>query len=367
MKEDKLIVFDKIIHRKPKKNPKTPTDKLTKLWQEVEKKNRRNKRLYNDFKSLLKEYNQFVSTSHKTYIEQIKSTLEHLFFIKKTTTLSNKQFEIYQLITQNLMMSALSSPYVYETNVHRLIPEYYQSIESNQHSRSKSQLMKELKQSILYELKFRSRSIDNIEDYITAQDWEYLIENPDKVDAFYEKKIAPILIEKEKNKAIKRHKEEEKSVTKRTTIYIDSLNKIYKALAKKLHPDLVQDDNVKQDRHLKMSEIIKAKNNNDLFTLIVFYQKYVADAINIGQHEIEHILESLQSKSDTLDREKEEFLHSKLEQYVFSNYTGLHGNGIRKHSLAMKEKFQKSTYQLRQLKDKTSSDHELKQYLQTLM
>ncbi|OHX68290.1 hypothetical protein [Flammeovirga pacifica] len=370
MKEEQLILFDKIVKRKSKKKPKTEEDRLNKLWNEVEKKDRRNKRLYDEFKETVEEYKLHVGDAHQKYIQQIKELLEHLFFIKKDAKLNDKQLEVYQIIVQNLLTTALHSPFVFDSKIHQLIPQYYHSIENNTIKNTKSQIKKELKQSILLELKFRSKSKVNLNTLITEEDWAFLIKNPSSVEEYFQKKIAPIVFEQEKKEVLDKVIQEEtspkKEITKHKESPKDSIVFLYKQLAKKLHPDLVQDKLEKEERHLNMSLVIKAKKENDLFSLIHLYQKFVTEKIELSKDEVNKIITSLIKKSELLDHEKDEFLNSNLDQFVYLNYTGLQGRAIKRKSFQLKENFETNTLKLHQLKEKIDSAADLKQYIQTL-
>lgn len=67
-----------------------------------------------------------------------------------------------------------------------------------------------------------------------------------------------------------------------------SINTLFRRLARLLHPDREQDESLKALRHDQMSQLIQAREHNDLFTLFNLYQEHIG----------EFPLESLSGDSD---------------------------------------------------------------------
>lgn len=76
-----------------------------------------------------------------------------------------------------------------------------------------------------------------------------------------------------------------------------SINKLFRRLARVLHPDREQDEEARLDKNRLMSELIEARDNNDITTLFAFYAEYV------GQSPLEELGGDLTDATELLNRQ----------------------------------------------------------------
>ncbi|MFV9472828.1 hypothetical protein ACM5Q9_00185 [Advenella sp. RU8] len=89
-----------------------------------------------------------------------------------------------------------------------------------------------------------------------------------------------------------------------------SVNKLFRKVAGILHPDKEKNEAARQEKNRLMSELIEARNTNDIPRIFAFYAEYV------GQSPLQELGEDLDSATDLLERQyldllitKEDILH----------------------------------------------------------
>lgn len=82
------------------------------------------------------------------------------------------------------------------------------------------------------------------------------------------------------------------------------LNKLYKALANRLHPDKEKNQALKAHKSELMSQLAQAKKNKDAFTIISMYQQYIPDNnLELDSEISETLFSLLNEKLNELDSE----------------------------------------------------------------
>ena len=76
-----------------------------------------------------------------------------------------------------------------------------------------------------------------------------------------------------------------------------SINKLFRRLARVLHPDREQDEEARLEKNRLMSELSEARDSNDITTLFAFYTKYV------GQSPLEELGGDLIDATELLNRQ----------------------------------------------------------------
>ena len=76
-----------------------------------------------------------------------------------------------------------------------------------------------------------------------------------------------------------------------------SINKLFRRVARVIHPDREQDEEARVEKNRLMSELIEARNSNDITTLFAFYAEYV------GQSPLEELGGDLTDATELLNRQ----------------------------------------------------------------
>jgi hypothetical protein len=105
-----------------------------------------------------------------------------------------------------------------------------------------------------------------------------------------------------------------------------SVEKLFRQLAKVLHPDREQDDLLRAEKHVLMSQCLKARKENDINALLNLYCEYVGelpDDLNNNSHN--ELISALEAQLKTLQSELRQKLfgdpmHNMIvERYASSN------------------------------------------------
>ena len=97
-----------------------------------------------------------------------------------------------------------------------------------------------------------------------------------------------------------------------------SVNKLFRRIAKQIHPDLVQDQQDKQERHEKMSRLIEAREQKDVATILHMYKEIFGDLPeDFPQSDLPKMTKIIHLQIEKLKQEKHNILHEKPFQATF--------------------------------------------------
>lgn len=99
-----------------------------------------------------------------------------------------------------------------------------------------------------------------------------------------------------------------------------SINKLFRRLAKALHPDLIQDETKKSERHHLMIELINARKNKDIVKIIVMYTEHVGEAPqDIFDGNYEQMTQLLKNQAEQLKQDKFNIIEENPRHAVIYN------------------------------------------------
>lgn len=323
----KLISFDKIKKAKPKKKAKTIQDQLTKLWFEVQKKKRRNTILKDEMSRMINVYQKYIEQQSEQRFQSLYNFIERLIFLGKEAKFTSKQHEIYQRMLQYYLVEGLHSPFSQTLKFDKLIPDFQIVSENSTSKNTKTQKKKERNEYVKKQLQLLSK-FEDVESFFSCDEWELMLKDDTQIKSLFEKKIAPILLKRQNEKLQSKAKEQFK-VREKTQINFTSVHSLYKKLAKKFHPDLVIDENQKEERHRLMSVITEAKNKEDITTLLDLYSLHFSEEeIKFKIEESEKLLQLFEKQLIELEEEKDKIIGGPKEHYIYQLFIGKSGSGI---------------------------------------
>jgi len=143
------------------------------------------------------------------------------------------------------------------------------------------------------------------------------------------------------------------------------LNKMYKRLASKLHPDKELDPQLKKEKHIQMQVLAQARQHKDGFTILQMYLQHFDDDPSFDQNTISSLLPLFEQKLRTLNSEYRDLQHSSnIETMVWKRFKAqskkLILQNITNHILELqaechaKETFIKQCKTVKQLKTELS-------------
>ena len=126
------------------------------------------------------------------------------------------------------------------------------------------------------------------------------------------------------------HEEYEEHIGKHDTKVLEKLfkgsqlNKMYKRLASKLHPDKENDVDKKERMHTLMQQLVSARKNKDVFTMLTLYHDHIDDdSFNFDAETITAIESLLEQKVSELNYELRQLKSDNtLEGIVWNRFKG---------------------------------------------
>ncbi|WP_020680215.1 hypothetical protein [Marinobacterium rhizophilum] len=98
------------------------------------------------------------------------------------------------------------------------------------------------------------------------------------------------------------------------------LKQLFRRAAQALHPDREQDPAQQAHKEALMTELLQARDNNDMMTVLTLYQQHVAtDALQIPESAFEGLCASVQAQIQRVQHEKQDYIQSD-PQRAFVHY-----------------------------------------------
>ncbi|MBM7074386.1 hypothetical protein JQC92_20570 [Shewanella sp. 202IG2-18] len=310
--------------------------KLSNLWEQISKLQARNQRLeikistfYEQAKPLFESYEIETCSLAAIKIERLIS------FIPRRTIKGERRDALYELIHEEL--DALESNPFWTGSTEELRKKFQNQIAADaQHHADKAPEPDEFETEI-----FR----DMLEDMLGVDiDFEHeklveMMRNPQNIEQ-YLKDIAQSHQEKHADieddpidedeldddffeRAFNHFKQEESapSIDDIKMLFKSSdLNKLYKKMASRLHPDKESDESLKKEKHELMQQLSKAKRDGDVFTLLQMSQQWLPDfELDLSPSALKAMIRVLETKVKDLNfQHKRIGSDSSLESMVWN-------------------------------------------------
>lgn len=310
-----------------------PHSNIARKWSEIEKKQKRNASTKAKINDLYQRFQQDVLPQEQKLTELLAQETRHLMSFMPRKSLNNWQRdELHCWIESNLDLLA-SHPFASSELTATLRKEYSEILlncvekVSDEHQIGKVELdnMRDMCEEMFDgEQNFSDEELEEFlrdpaifqkkfQDFLSSsteeeKDDESFNANPfdDDFDpddeSFYEHKYH--------NQQAERNIKQQNKLN--DLFNTSKLNKLYKILANRLHPDKEMNEQRKEHKQQLMAQLVNAKKNKDAFTLISMYHQYVDDSeLNLFDDDDTELSQSLirllNLKLDQLDRENEDY------------------------------------------------------------
>ena len=306
---------------KTTKKKESLEQQLKSEWERVSRLKKRNEALNQEMGAFIQEVNLQIEDAEKKMADAVYSQTAHLTtFLQRKSLAQWQKMELLAWIDQNLM-SLMSSPFSDKQAVQSLIEELHVIAEgffSNESAKEKPsseksgnaeqgdgrRKSKQHKEQTPNEDMFADlfkEFADDDEDDVEMDDGPG--ENP---DSFWEQ----IFDDFEAFEQEEQSREDQKNKELKNLLNKTSVKAIFRRLAKVLHPDREQDEERKLVLHEQMSELIEARNNNDVFQLLSLYETHTGESplAAIGDNKQE-ILTLLKSQVQQLKEEETRIIY----------------------------------------------------------
>jgi hypothetical protein len=189
---------------------------------------------------------------------------------------------------------------------------------------------------------------------------------PDKMtDEEIKEKYADQLNEDEENTEINEQELSDKN--NQHEAFDLHIQKLYKSMAKKIHPDLEMDEKKRKVKEKLMQELTNAKKNQDVFEMITLKLKvdqYYDEQTTIDEQFLHEYAEKLLNQKKAL--EDEIYLiknYSGHQSWLYQNFHTTHPKGILNKINAYKEELMNNLQYLEDLIDAGASVKKMKSFL----
>lgn len=252
---------------------------FNKAWQRVAKQQKKNDRLREQIKSFAEQITESVEQQEKAYITTLYQSCEHLLVFYGRKSLAAWQREVLMQWILDYVETISSNPFA--NNIE--LVSFYRTMET---------IMKEM----------HPEAFDPCQDDALHSEQNFFDEMTDGADSesmfeelFSEFEHGSDEFFRQQESFEQQRKKDQRALNK--LMKSASINKLFRRVARILHPDLEQDEQARIEKNRLMSELIEARDNNDISTLFAFYAKY------IGQSPLEELGSDLADATQLLNRQ----------------------------------------------------------------
>lgn len=101
----------------------------------------------------------------------------------------------------------------------------------------------------------------------------------------------------------------------------DVFKRLFRAAAGKLHPDRETDPDKRKQKQTLMAQLLTARKDGDVMTIVEFYQQYVDDDSNLSKADEKQLLDSLKLQISALHEAQEDYSReSPLHHMAFESF-----------------------------------------------
>lgn len=239
----------------------TNSSKFNKAWEKVTNQQKKNERLREKIKAFAEQVSEELEQQEKAHITALYKNCEHLlvFYGRKSLAAGNRDallgwiLEHIDTITQNPFAGDIDLAALFqkiEATMEKMHPEEFDAIQDD---------------PTYSEDHFFDDMADDVEPR-TLEDFFADLQGEAGFDEFFSQQDA----------FEQQIKDDELALNK--LMKGGSINKLFRRIARVLHPDREQNEEARQEKNRLMSELTEARNNNDITTLFAFYAKYIGDS-----------------------------------------------------------------------------------------
>ena len=323
---------------------------LSKKWLEIEKRQKRNVNFQGKIDDLYKKFQDDILPEEQNVVALLAQETEHLVnFLPRKSFTQWQRAELQSWIENNLDQLA-SHPFanqeLFQTTAQKysdhLVKEAQNQNENVDFSMDEIEYMREMADDMFQgEKEFSEEELISFlrdPEIFRQKLHEFMAEKEcDEEDAFdneFEQQEDDFHQHNEQNhhqyqqyshtsqQAVKEHKLKELFNTSK-------LNKLYKILASRLHPDKESNAHLKAEKSDLMAKLVKAKKNKDAFTIISLFHQFVPESemsIFDGNNDEElsqALVKLLNEKLRELDEENRfNKYHNGLQSVVWQKFGG---------------------------------------------
>lgn len=282
----------------------TPEQKFQRAWKRVLKAKQRNENLKQEVHHFANEITQQIESEEECYTRALYLNTEQLIrFFTRKSLLQWERHELYDWISGNieelshhpffshLNIPALHDCFIEAMPIPSLLDDEFLPLFDDLGDDGGTQQTQVDENIDMFET-FADIG-DDEDDEVTNED--------DPFQNFYDK------IFEDQQAQTEQRKQEVQALDQ--VLKASSINKMFRKIAARLHPDREQDPDKQAEKHQQMSELIEARNQRDVLILFTLYEEHVGepfDQLIDADHERLTIL--LTHQLTMLEEEREQLI-----------------------------------------------------------
>jgi len=290
------IVTSKKSSRKRKNTKATPEQKFDRAWQRVQNQQQRNVRFREEIQVFVKSVENRIGDHERRYVDGLYRCCEHLIGFYPRKSLTRWQRETLLEWFLDYVTTLTTHPFSEHLEIGELQKKCLAAIEAihppepEPSPAARAEPEKPPMDDMFEELfaDFADNSGDDDED---ADSFD--ADNP--FEEFFREQQS---------------REEQRLQQTRelnTLLKSSSINGLFRKITRVLHPDREQDDDARKHKNHLMSELIEARDKNDIARILSFYTEYVGESpLAELEGDLETATQLLQQQYEDLrDREQD--------------------------------------------------------------
>lgn len=290
----------------PKSSKKTqsPSEaRFDKAWQRVANQQKKNARLREEVKDFAQRVSAAIQDQEKAYVESLYQTCEHLLVFYGRKSLSVWQRDVLLEWITDYVTTIRNNPFAADLDLTPLL-EKMEAVLAKMHPELASELREHADPDGDGESPFGAAHEQGTMEDLFEELADEFGHHPDfeEFAEWFAKQNESF------ESAHQQRKDEDQALAK--LMKDSSINKLFRKVARVLHPDREQDDDARIEKNRLMSELVEARDANDITTIFAFYAEYVGESpLQELGGDLHGVTALLQRQYESLRDQQEEILH----------------------------------------------------------
>lgn len=333
---------------------------LQREWQRIVNLKKKNERLEQELTAFEQDCMDTLREDEQQMVDAILQQSRHLSqFLSRKSLAQWQKIELFEWINENLIQAA-GSPFCNHSQleeVSRFLQHLQESLgldapepepETGQGKRRKGPDPRQKQEK--KNQREDTATVDMFEDLFAdfeSDTGEQSEEQPggkafeDDEDPNYWEHLFDEFIREEEAEADQARRDQTQSLQQ--LLKKSSINTLFRRLARLLHPDREQDESLKAQRHDQMSQLIQAREHNDLFTLFNLYQEHTGEfPLESLSGDSDQVLELLKAHTQELREQQETVIYAdpvrgRLYDLFYDNKPNMRKRKLQRYLVELRE------------------------------
>jgi len=267
---------------KTSKHSDSSSQKLfNQAWQRVTNQQKKNDHLREQIKTFAEQVTETLEQQEKAYATTLYQNCEHLLVFYGRKSLAAWHREVLMEWILDYIDTITHNPFAGDIDLAAL----YQAIDATMEKMHPEEFESFQEDAMHGEEHFFDEMADEDDHASMFEDLFSDFQHDPRFDEFFS----------QQDSFEQQIKDDEQALNK--LMKGGSINKLFRRVARILHPDREQDEDARLEKNRLMSELTEARDSNDITTLFAFYAEYV------GQSPLEELGGDLTDATELLNRQ----------------------------------------------------------------